>query len=96
MKCIFSIFSDVPCDVVSFTVTVHNKGKRGKDSEVAELHIDLASLGNGEEREEWYPLSGLTPMGEWGSLRLRTRWAFKKNIFVLSYRVLFLDTYMIS
>lgn len=67
------IFSDVPCDIVSFTLTVHNKGKRGKDSEVAELHIDLKSLGNGEEKEEWYGLSGLTPMGEWGSLRLRTR-----------------------
>lgn len=66
--------SDVPCDIVSFTLTVHNnKGKRGKDSEVAELHVDLSSLGNGEEREEWYTLTGLTPIGEWGSLRLRTR-----------------------
>lgn len=68
------VIDDVPCDVVSFTLTVHNKGKRGKDSEVAELTLDLSSLGNGEEREEWYPLSGLTPMGEWGSLRLRTRY----------------------
>lgn len=63
----------MPCDVVSFTLTVYNKGKRGKDTEVAELHVNLDSLGNGEEREEWYALSGLTPMGEWGSLRLRTR-----------------------
>lgn len=68
------VFDDVPCDVVSFTLTVHNKGKRGKDTEVAELHVDLSMLGNGEEKEEWYTLSGLTPMGEWGSLRLRTRY----------------------
>lgn len=68
------IIDDVPCDIISFTLTIINKGKRGKDSEVAELHIDLSSLGNGEEREEWYKLSGLTPMGEWGSLRLRTRY----------------------
>ncbi|XP_068912775.1 ras GTPase-activating protein 1 [Tenebrio molitor] len=68
------VFDDVPCDVVSFTLTVHNKGKRGKDTEVAELHVELTSLGNGEEKEEWYTLSGLTPMGEWGSLRLRTRY----------------------
>ncbi|ERL94111.1 hypothetical protein D910_11393 [Dendroctonus ponderosae] len=68
------IFDDVPCDVVSFSLTVHNKGKRGKDSEVAELHVELSALGNGDEREEWYALSGLTPMGEWGSLRLRTRY----------------------
>lgn len=64
----------MPCDIVSFTLTVHNKGKRGKEQEVAELHVELSSLGNGEEREEWYTLSGLTPMGEWGSLRLRTRY----------------------
>ncbi|XP_063906525.1 ras GTPase-activating protein 1 [Zophobas morio] len=68
------VFDDVPCDVVSFTLTVHNKGKRGKDTEVAELTVDLSTLGNGEEKEEWYTLSGLTPMGEWGSLRLRTRY----------------------
>ncbi|KAJ8918040.1 hypothetical protein NQ315_011496 [Exocentrus adspersus] len=67
------VFDDVPCDIVSFTLTVHNKGKRGKEQEVAELHVELSSLGNGEEREEWQTLSGLTPMGEWGSLRLRTR-----------------------
>lgn len=67
--------------MVSFTLTVHNKGKRGKDSEVAELTLDLSSLGNGEEREEWYPLSGLTPMGEWGSLRLRTRYITYKIYF---------------
>lgn len=86
-----SLYSDVPCDVMSFSLTVYNKGKRGKDTEVAELHVDLSALGkvwiqqnvnkiinggvgNGEEREEWYALSGLTPMGEWGSLRLRTRY----------------------
>jgi len=61
---------------VSFTLTVHNRGKRGKDSEVAELHVEFSSLGNGEEREEWYTLSGLTPIGEWGSLRLRTRYEY--------------------
>lgn len=68
------ILDDVPYDVVSFTLTVHNKGKRGKDTEVAELTLDLTSLGNGEEKETWYPLSGLTPIGEWGSIRLRTRY----------------------
>ncbi|VEN45253.1 unnamed protein product [Callosobruchus maculatus] len=61
------VFDDVPCDILSFTLTVHNKGKRGKDQEVAEVHVELSSLGNGEEREEWYTLSGLTPIGEWGS-----------------------------
>lgn len=68
------IFDDVPPDVTSFTITVHNTGKRGKESEVAELTIELANLANGEEIEEWYPLVGMTPIGEWGSLRLRIRY----------------------
>ncbi|XP_026463003.1 ras GTPase-activating protein 1 [Ctenocephalides felis] len=68
------ILEDVPSDVVSFTITVLNRGKRGKDSEVAELVVDLSTLGNGQEREDWHQLSGITPIGDWGSLRLRTRY----------------------
>ncbi|KAF7271751.1 hypothetical protein GWI33_015411 [Rhynchophorus ferrugineus] len=67
------VFDDVPCDVVSFTLTIYNKGKRGKDNEVADLQVELSTLGNGEESEDWYSLSGLTPIGDWGSIRLRTR-----------------------
>ncbi|CAG9116818.1 unnamed protein product [Plutella xylostella] len=67
------VFDDVPPDVTSFTITVQNAGKRGKESEVAELTIELSTLANGEEVEEWYPLAGMTPIGEWGSLRLRIR-----------------------
>lgn len=66
-------YRDVPPDVVSFTLTLYNKGKRSKDTEVAELTVDLGSLANGEEMEEWYTLSGVTPIGEWGALRLRLR-----------------------
>lgn len=40
---------------------------------MAELTVDLSTLANGEEVEEWYALSGITPIGEWGSIRLRTR-----------------------
>ncbi|EDW06133.1 ras GTPase-activating protein 1 isoform X1 [Drosophila mojavensis] len=68
------VLDDVPPDVVSLTITVVSRGKRGKDSEVAELTIDLASLKNGQETEDWYKLTGMTPMGEWGSLRLRMRY----------------------
>lgn len=72
----FSFSLDVPPDVVSLTITVLSRGKRGKDkdSEVAELTIDLATLKNGQEKEDWYALTGMTPIGEWGSLRLRMRY----------------------
>jgi len=65
---------DVPPDVMSFSLTLYNKGKRSKDTEVAELTVELANLTNGEEMDEWYPLSGVTPIGEWGALRLRIRY----------------------
>ncbi|XP_058821414.1 ras GTPase-activating protein 1 isoform X2 [Topomyia yanbarensis] len=68
------VLDDVPPDVVTVTITVLSKGKRGKDSEVAELIVDLCGLKNGQETEEWYPLIGMTPMGEWGSIRLRIRY----------------------
>lgn len=71
---LFLFPSDVPPDVVTVTITVLSKGKRGKDSEVAELTVDLCGLKNGQETEEWYPLVGMTPMGEWGSIRLRIRY----------------------
>ena len=106
-----------------------SRGKRSKDTEVAELTLELASLRNQAETEDWwgsqpmlchvtpwhalpchatprytmpshakpchtmpcdampchrtveqasqplarYQLSGVTPIGEWGALRLRTR-----------------------
>ena len=55
-------------------MTVYNKGKRSKDTEVAELTVELSTLTNGDEVEEWYKFSGITPIGEWGSLRLRVRY----------------------
>ena len=73
--------SDIPPDVLTVHVAVMNRGKRAKDTEVAEMTLDLASLGRsgggsggGGDSENWHALSGVTPIGEWGSLRLRTRY----------------------
>ncbi|XP_055694825.1 ras GTPase-activating protein 1 [Lutzomyia longipalpis] len=68
------ILDDVPPDIATLTITVLSRGKRGKDSEMAEVVVDLLSLKNGQETEDWYQLIGMTPMGEWGSLRLRMRY----------------------
>ncbi|XKL62004.1 hypothetical protein PGB90_001837 [Kerria lacca] len=65
---------DVPPDVLTFTITLYNKGKRSKDTEIAELTIDLNTLTNGDESEDWFSLSGITPIGEWGAIRLRIRY----------------------
>ncbi|KAJ8680102.1 hypothetical protein QAD02_015889 [Eretmocerus hayati] len=68
------VFEDLPPDVVSFCLTLYNKGKRSKDTEVAEFTVELASLANGEEIDSWYSFAGVPPMGEWGALRLRLRY----------------------
>ncbi|XP_014295659.1 ras GTPase-activating protein 1 isoform X2 [Microplitis demolitor] len=68
------LLEDVPPDVMTFSLTLYNKGKRSKDTEVAEVSVELANLLNGEEMDEWYPFSGITPIGEWGALRLRIRY----------------------
>lgn len=68
------VLDDIPEDVVMFTITVYNAGKRSKDSEVADVTIELTTLRNGEEVEEWHPLTGITPVGEWGAVRLRYRY----------------------
>lgn len=64
---------------MAFTLSLYNKGKRSKDTEIADLTIELSSLLNGEEMDEWYPLTGITPIGEWGVLRLRLRFECSKN-----------------
>uniref|UniRef100_T1JFR2 Ras GTPase-activating protein 1 n=1 Tax=Strigamia maritima TaxID=126957 RepID=T1JFR2_STRMM len=70
------VLDDIPPDVVAFTVTVYNKGKRCKDLEVAEMSVELNRLVNGEEIEEWYELSGISPpiREDWGSMRIRVRY----------------------
>ena len=65
---------DIPPDVLTVTVTVFNKAKRGKDPEIADVTLDLNSLKNSGESEDWHQLTGVTPIGEWGALRLRTRY----------------------
>ena len=38
------------------------------------MTMDLQCLKSGCDREDWYPLNGVTPIGEWGSLRLKHRY----------------------
>lgn len=68
------ILEDLPSDVMSFSLTLYNKGKRSKDTEIAELTVDLSSLANGDEVDEWYPFAGVTPIGDYGAMRLRIRY----------------------
>lgn len=69
------ILEDIPCDVTSFNITLFNKGKRSKDSEISEMTVEFSRLNSGEEIEDWFQLTGLCPIREdWGSLRVRIRY----------------------
>lgn len=59
------MLEEIPNDVTSLNITLYNKGKRSssKDTEVAELTIELNRLKNGQETEDWYGLNGLTVSG---------------------------------
>lgn len=68
------VIEDLPVDISLLNLTLVSRGKRNKDSDVAELTLDLASLKNGSETENWYDWVGIMPIGEWGSIRLRIRY----------------------
>lgn len=68
------VIDDLPVDIATLNLTLMSRAKRNKDSDVAELTIDLANLKNGSETENWYDWVGMTPIGEWGSIRLRIRY----------------------
>ena len=40
-----------------------NRGRRAKDAEVAEVTVDMQALKSGTETEDWYHLTGVTPIG---------------------------------
>merc|ERR1712223_1504824 len=65
---------DIPPDVLTLTITVMNRGRRAKDAEVAEVTVDMQALKSGTETEDWYHLTGVSPIGYWGSIRLRLRY----------------------
>ncbi|CAG0885228.1 unnamed protein product [Cyprideis torosa] len=67
------LLDDIPSDVTQFSVSVWNRGKRSKDTQVGEVTQELVDLGNQSEVERWFPLIGVTHMGEWGRIRLRVR-----------------------
>ena len=49
--------------MLTFTITVMNRGRRAKDGEIAEVTVDMQTLKSGSETEDWYHLTGVTPIG---------------------------------
>ena len=68
------VIDDLPVDIATLTLTLVSRGKRNKDTDVADLILELANFKNGSETENWHDWNGMTPIGEWGSLRVRVRY----------------------
>ncbi|XP_023933304.1 ras GTPase-activating protein 1 [Lingula anatina] len=73
------VLEDIPQDIYSFTVIVHNKGRRSKDTEVLFKTVLLNELNQGEYQEEWYCLSPTAVQAvkgrneEMGSIRVKCK-----------------------
>ncbi|CAK8676614.1 unnamed protein product [Clavelina lepadiformis] len=50
------IFDDIPPDVDSITVGVHNAAKRSKHSSIGEVSVHFRKLSTGKTVDEWYSL----------------------------------------
>lgn len=84
------ILEDIPADIDSFSITVLNKAKRnGKDSEVAEVTVELSSIKMTDICQD-LPLTGLiTPVREdWGSMRIRVRYVHELVLPLSEYESL--------
>lgn len=68
------MLEDIPGDITNFSISLFNKAKHSKDTEIAEFVIELNSL-TGEEIEDWFNLNNISIPGGGisGSVRLRIR-----------------------
>lgn len=69
------VLEDIPGDITNFSISLFNKGKHSKDTEIAEFIVELNTLNSGDEIEEWFNLNNISIPGNGisGSVRLRIR-----------------------
>ncbi|XP_041369267.1 ras GTPase-activating protein 1-like [Gigantopelta aegis] len=72
------VLDDIPADVEVFTVSLYNKVKRSRDTEIAHVTLDLRTLDlrTREYVEEWFGLQAATPNNktDMGTLRLKAHY----------------------
>nr|CAB3265445.1 ras GTPase-activating protein 1 [Phallusia mammillata] len=75
------LFDDIPPDVDSFTVGIHNASKRSKHSSLGETVVHFSKLNSGKIVDTWYNLIPLStgsissqPSTSCGSVRVRARY----------------------
>lgn len=74
------IFDDLSSDINRFEISLSNKTKKSKESDILFMRCQLNRLQRGQMIDEWFPLSSHVPLKgiEPGSLRVRARYSMEK------------------
>ncbi|KAJ8285551.1 hypothetical protein GJAV_G00028140 [Gymnothorax javanicus] len=74
------IFDDLSSDINSFEISLSNKTKKSKESDILFMRCQLNRLQKGQLIDEWFPLSSYVPLKgiEPGTLRVRARYSVEK------------------
>ncbi|XP_051952723.1 ras GTPase-activating protein 1 isoform X3 [Xyrauchen texanus] len=74
------IFDDLSSDINRFEISLSNKTKKSKESDILFMRCQLSKLQRGQMIDEWFPLSSYVPLKgiEPGSLRVRARYSMEK------------------
>uniref|UniRef100_A0A8C9XS25 RAS p21 protein activator 1 n=1 Tax=Sander lucioperca TaxID=283035 RepID=A0A8C9XS25_SANLU len=73
-------FSDLSSEINRFEISLSNKTKKSKESDILFMRCQLNRLQKGQMIDEWFPLSSHVPLKgiEPGSLRVRARYSMEK------------------
>lgn len=74
------IFDDLSSEINRFEISLCNKTKKSKESDILFMRCQLSRLQKGQMIDEWFPLSSYVPLKgiEPGSLRVRARYSMEK------------------
>ncbi|XP_061119125.1 ras GTPase-activating protein 1-like isoform X2 [Conger conger] len=74
------IFDDLSSEINRFEISLSNKTKKSKESDILFMRCQLNRLQRGQMIDEWFPLSSHVPLKgiEPGSLRVRARYSMEK------------------
>ncbi|MCJ8746905.1 hypothetical protein PDJAM_G00147180 [Pangasius djambal] len=74
------IFDDLSSEINRFEISLSNKTKKSKESDILFMRCLLSRLQRGQMIDEWFPLSSHVPLKgiEPGSLRVRARYSMEK------------------
>ncbi|KAJ8414901.1 hypothetical protein AAFF_G00024240 [Aldrovandia affinis] len=74
------IFDDLSSEINRFEISLSNKTKKSKESDILFMRCQLNRLQKGQLIDEWFPLSSHVPLKgiEPGTLRVRARYSMEK------------------